>query len=88
MKLISDLQVGDKVFVIIKSSWTLDVAEVIESKMYHLKFQLYLNTVLFSSTFYMWKHPTTKLDTPYWIIFTDENEAITTFKEGLDGRNR
>lgn len=88
MKLISDLQVGDKVFVIIKSSWTLDVAEVIKSEKGYLKCQAYLSDFYFDNIIYIWKHQTTKFDTPHWILFTDENEAITTFKEGLDGRNR
>lgn len=88
MKLISDLQVGDKAFVIIKSDWTLDVAEVIESEEIYLRFQLYLNTFYFGNTFYMWKVQATKHETFYWTFFTDENEAITTFKEGLNGSNR
>ena len=88
MKLISDLQVGDKAFVIIKSDWILDVAEVIESDKGCLRFQLYLSTVLFGDKFYLWKYDTTRRDTFYVILFTDENEAITTFKEGLNGSNR
>ena len=88
MKLISDLQVGDKVFVIIRSIWALDVADIIESEETYLRFQLYLNTFDFGNAFYIERHQATKLNTPYWIIFTDENEAMTTFKEGLNGRNR
>lgn len=88
MKLISDLKVGDKAFVIIKSDWTLDVAEVIELDKGCLRFQLYLSTVLLGDKFYLWQCYTTRHDTFYLILFTDENEAITTFKEGLNGRNR
>lgn len=83
MKLISDLQVGDKVFVIIKSDWTLDVAEVIESDKSCLRFQLYLSTVMLRNTFYLWKYDTTRRDTFYVILFTDENEAIEAFQSKL-----
>lgn len=83
MKLISDLQVGDKAFVIIKSNWTLDVAEVIESEEIYLRFQLYLNTFCFGNTFYMWKVQATKHETFYWTFFTDENEAIEAFQSKL-----
>lgn len=83
MKLISDLQVGDKAFVIIKSDWTLDVAEVIESNKGCLRFQLYLGTVLFGDKFYLWKYDTTRRDTFYVILFTDENEAIEAFQSKL-----
>lgn len=83
MKLISDLQIGDKVFVIIKSDWTLDIAEVIESDKSCLRFQLYLSTVMLRSTFYLWKYETTRRDTFYLILFTDENEAIEAFQSKL-----
>ena len=83
MKLISDLQIGDKAFVIIKSDWTLDVAEVIESNKDCLRFQLYLGTVLFGDKFYLWKYETTRRDTFYVILFTDENEAIEAFQSKL-----
>ena len=83
MKLISDLQVGDKAFVIIKSDWTLDIAEVIESEEIYLRFQLYLNTFYFGNTFYMWKVQATKHETFYGTFFTDENEAIEAFQSKL-----
>ena len=83
MKLISDLQVGDKAFVIIKSDWTLDVAEVIELDKGCLRFQLYLSTVLFGDKFYLWQCYTTRYDSFYLILFTDENEAIEAFQSKL-----
>lgn len=79
MKLISDLKVGDKVFVINKDNCTFDVAEVIELSDIMIRFQCYLN----NETFYLWKYQESKCDTFYWIIFTDENEAIEIFKQIL-----
>ena len=76
MKLISDLKLGDKAFVINKSDYTFDVIEVIESLDCIIKLQCYLNNYIF----YLWKYPESKHDTYSRIIFTDENEAIEEFK--------
>lgn len=89
VKLISDLKVGDKVFVINKFDFTFDVAEVIEVLSYMVRFQCYFN----NETFYSWRSLLTRDDySRCKIVFTDENEAIEEFKYILkhnqDGRNR
>lgn len=76
MKLINDLKLGDKVFIINKSDCTFDIAEVVELLDNIIKLQCYLNNY----TFYLWKYQESKHDTPYKIIFTDENEAVNEFK--------
>ena len=76
MKLISDLKLGDKVFIINKSDCTFDIAEVVELLGTIIKLQCYLN----NCTFYLWKYQESKHDTTYKIIFTDENKAIEEFK--------
>lgn len=75
-KLISDLKVGDKVFVINKFDFTFDVAEVVELLNCIIKLQCYLDDYIF----YLWKYQESKHDTTYKIIFTDENKAIEEFK--------
>jgi len=87
-KLISDLKIGDKVFVIYKSDCTFDVAEITGSLNNIFRFQCYLS----NEVFYLWKYRECKHDTFRWILFTDENEAIEEFKfilkHNQDGRNR
>ena len=75
-KLISDLKLGDKTFVVNKSDCTFDVAEVVELLDCIIKLQCYL----YNYIFYLWKYPESKHDTYSRIIFTDENEAIEEFK--------
>lgn len=88
MKLISNLKLGDKVFVINKLSCTFDIAEVIEVSDAIIRFQCYFN----SETLYLWRRPFTWDNNYYKIIFTDENEAIEEFKlilkHNQNGRNR
>lgn len=78
MKQISDLKLGDKVFIIDKIDCTFDVAEVIEVLNVMIRFQCYLSNKIF----YLWKYLLTRYDyyDSHKIIFTDENEAIEEFK--------
>ena len=80
MKLISDLKLGDKVFVINKRNSTFDIAEVIEILNAVIRFQCYLN----NDAFYLWRYyQKNKHETDYKIIFTDETEAVEEFKQLL-----
>lgn len=80
MKLISDLKIGDKVFVINKFNCTFDVAEVIKLLTVTIKFQCYINNKIF----YLWKYQESKREVFDLIIFTDENKAIKEFKNRLN----
>lgn len=79
MKLISDLKLGDKVFVINKFNSTFDIAEVIEVLYVVIGFQCYLN----NDAFYLWQYQKSKHETNDKIVFTDEIEAIEEFKQLL-----
>ena len=79
MKLISDLKLGDKVFVINKLDSTFDIAEVIEILNVVIRFQCYLN----NDIFYLWQYQENKHETDYKIIFTNEIEAVEEFKQLL-----
>jgi len=79
-KLISDLKLGDKVFVINNFDCTFDIAEVIELLDNIIKFQCYLNNY----TSYLWKYQESRHESSYKIVFTDENEAIEEFKSILN----
>ena len=79
MKLISDLKLGDKVFVINKRNSTFDIAEVIEILNAVIRFQCYLN----NDIFYLWRHQENKFETDGKIIFTNEIEALEVFKQLL-----
>ena len=85
---ISDLKIGDKLFIIDTLDLTLDIAEVIELAHPLVKVQCYLHT----NTLYLWRFLPNKSHVENLIIFTDENEAIEEFKSILkynqDGRNR
>lgn len=83
MKFISDLKLGDKVFVINKLNSTFDIAEVIEMLNVVIRFQCYLN----NDTFYLWQYQKIKHETNDKIVFTDEIEAVEKFKQ-LYGSNR
>lgn len=80
MKLISDLKLGDKVFVIFKSSHIFDVAEVIELLNNMIRFQCYLTNEIF----YLWKYQEYRHENVRSVLFTDENEAIEEFKSILN----
>lgn len=88
MKTFDDLRIGDKVFIIHKSDYTFDVAEVIEILNTIIGFQCYFN----SEIFYLWRYPFTRHDIYRKIVFTDENEAIEEFKlilkHNQNGRDR
>lgn len=79
MKLISDLKLGDKVFVINKRNSTFDIAEVIEILNSAIRFQCYLN----NDAFYLWRYQENKHEIDNKIIFTDETEAVEVFKQLL-----
>lgn len=79
MKFISDLKLGDKVFVINKLNSTFDIAEVIEMLNVVIRFQCYLN----NDTFYLWQYQKSKHETNDKIVFTDEIEAVEKFKQLL-----
>lgn len=86
-KLISNLKVGDKVFIINTLDLTFDVAEVIEIIQSLIKIQCYFH----NKALFLWKfHNVYHIGD--LIIFTDENEAIEEFKfilkHNQDGRNR
>ena len=78
-KLISDLKLGDKVFIINKSDCTFDIAEVTEILNVMIRFQCYLN----NETFYLWEYQESKHDNAYRIVFTDEIEALEEFRRTL-----
>lgn len=78
-KLISDLKLGDKVFVINKPDCTFDIAEVIELSSVITRFQCYLS----NETFYLWKSQESKRETVYQIVFTDEIEALEELRRIL-----
>lgn len=88
MKLISDLKVGDKLFVIIKKDWLFDVCEVIKVTKEYIRVQFYIYTY----KYYLWRGEESVHDTVHYCYFTDENEAIEEFKfilkHNQDGRNR
>ena len=77
MKFISDLKLGDKVFVINKRNSTFDIAEVIEILNSVIRFQCYLNT----DAFYLWRYQEYRHETNCSVIFTDETEAVEEFKQ-------
>lgn len=78
-KLISDLKLGDKVFVINKPDCTFDIAEVIELSSVITRFQCYLN----NETFYLWEYQESKHENIYRIVFTDEIEALEELRRIL-----
>lgn len=79
MKLISDLKVGDKLFIIIVDGWLFDVGEVIEATEAYIKVQFYIYT----DKHYLWRYKKSVYNGLYYYYFTDENQAIEVFKQGL-----
>ena len=79
MKLISDLKVGDIIFIINKIRWILDFGEIINNENVLIKCQCYFGNEIL----YLWNYDTSRHETTNYIVFTDENEAIKEFKNGL-----
>ena len=81
MKLISDLKLGDKVFVINNSDCTFDIAEVIDVLNTMIRLQFYFNT--FDNTCCIWKYHESKHMAPMYSFFTDEIEALEELRRIL-----
>lgn len=88
-KLINELNIGDKVFVIYTNNPDLifDIGEVTEDLSSLIRIQLYFGT---TNPFYIWKYNASIHYTNWCIVFTDETEALFKFQEILkhNGRNR
>ena len=79
-KLISELSVGDKVFVIHKNNWILDVAEVIE----FFDFFITIQFCICDGVQYVWRiYDKNMVESRYNIIFTNEDDALSEFKKRL-----
>ena len=83
-KLISELEVGDKVFIIHKDDWIFDVAEIIEDCLSFFKIVFYFK----GTHAYLWKCDDPIRKTFNYIVFIDESKALNVFKSKLNGRNR
>ena len=81
-KLISDLKIGDKVFVINHLHWAFDIAEVIDVLNTVIRLQFYFNDTS-DNTYCMWKYQESKHIAPWYTFFTDEVEALEEFKRTL-----
>ena len=79
-KLIKDLKLGDKVFVINRLDWTLDIAEVIEVLNVVIRLQFYFKDT-FDNTYCIWKYQESKHIAPWYIFYTDEIEALEEFRQ-------
>ena len=82
MKLISDLKVGDKIFVINHHYCTLNIAEVISVLNAVIILQFYFNDTS-DDTYCIWKYQESKHIAPWYTFFTDEIEALEEFRRIL-----
>ena len=82
MKLIKDLKVGDKIFVINRLDRTFDIAEVIDVLNTVIRLQFYFNDTS-DNTYCMWKYQESKHIAPWYTFFTDEIEALGEFRQIL-----
>lgn len=81
-KLISDLKVGDKIFVINHLDRTFDIAEVIEVLNVVIILQFYFKDTV-DNTCCIWKYQESKHIAPWYIFYTDEIEALEEFRRTL-----
>lgn len=82
VKLISDLKVGDKIFVINNIDKTFDIAEVIDVFSKTIGLQFYFNDT-FENRCCMWKYHESKHISLLYTFFTDEIEALEEFRRTL-----
>ena len=78
-KLISELDVGDIIFIVRGPDWTFDFGEIIEKSEFILRFQCYFEGI----RRYIWTYDESVHEMGNYYIFTDEIEALNWFKSKL-----